>query len=61
MRLVGNVGLSFLTKLSSGYWELFDPTNGYTAIHARRVAQLPLDKIATRYFFETDMLFRLEH
>lgn len=59
VRLVGNAGLSFLTKLSSGYWGLFDPTNGYTAICARIVPYLPLDKLARGYFFESDMLFRL--
>lgn len=59
LRLVGNIGLSFLTKASSGYWNLFDPTNGYTAIHARVAACLPHDKIAQRYFFESDMLLRL--
>lgn len=58
-RLLGNTVLSFMTKLSSGYWDLFDPTNGYTAIHADVVRHLPLSKISTRYFFETDMLFRL--
>ena len=59
LRLVGNVGLSFLTKVSSGYWNLFDPTNGYTAIHAAVANHLPLQKISERYFFESDMLFRL--
>lgn len=58
-RLCGNALLSFFTKFSSGYWNLFDPTNGYTAIHARILKQLPLEKISNRYFFETDMLFRL--
>lgn len=58
-RLIGNIGLSFLTKASSGYWNLFDPTNGYTAIHARVAACLPHAKIAQRYFFESDMLLRL--
>ena len=58
-RLFGNAVLSFLTKLSSGYWDLFDPTNGYTAIHSRVARHLPLPKISKRYFFETDMLFRL--
>ena len=33
VRLFGNIGLGFLTKLSTGYWELFDPTNGFLAIH----------------------------
>lgn len=58
-RLIGNAGLSFINKLSSGYWNIFDPTNGYTAIHARVAAALPFHRISSRYFFETDMLFRL--
>lgn len=59
MRLFGNAMLSFMTKLSSGYWDLFDPTNGYTAIHVTVARHLPFKKISNRYFFETDMLFRL--
>lgn len=59
VRLVGNAVLSFLTKASTGYWNIFDPTNGYTAIHLAVLDILPLDKVADRYFFETDMLFRL--
>lgn len=58
-RIVGNAVLSFMTKISSGYWDIFDPTNGYTALHARVAEKLPLGKISRRYFFETDMLFRL--
>lgn len=59
IRLFGNAFLSFITKISSGYWNIFDPTNGYTAIHAKVAGILPFDKISKRYFFETDMLFRL--
>jgi len=59
LRLVGNSALSFLSKLSSGYWELFDPTNGFTALHAAVARRLPLDKVARRWFFESDLLFRL--
>lgn len=59
MRLFGNAALSFITKLSSGYWDLFDPTNGYTAIHANVARHLPFEKISSNYFFETDLLFRL--
>ena len=58
-RLLGNAALSFMSKLSSGYWDLFDPTNGYTAIHRDVARHLPFTKISCRYFFETDMLFRL--
>jgi glycosyltransferase involved in cell wall biosynthesis len=59
VRLFGNAILSLMTKLSSGYWNLFDPTNGYTAINAKAVRNLSLEKISKRYFFESDMLFRL--
>jgi len=59
IRMIGNSCLSFLSKLSSGYWDLFDPTNGYTAIHARIAERLPFEKISKSYFFESDILFRL--
>jgi dolichol-phosphate mannosyltransferase len=59
IRIIGNLGLSFLTKLSSGYWQIFDPTNGFTALHSAVWGILPKQKIARRYFFESDMLFRL--
>lgn len=59
IRVFGNAVLSFMAKLSSGYWDIVDPTNGYTAIHRDVLRHLPLEKISSRYFFETDMLFRL--
>ena len=59
MRLFGNAVLSLMSKVSSGYWDIFDPTNGFTAIHADAARHLPFGKISRRYFFETDMLFRL--
>lgn len=59
VRLFGNAVLSFMTKLSCGYWNVMDPTNGYTAVRTCVLAELPLDKLESRYFFETDMLFRL--
>ncbi len=58
-RIFGNLVLSFAAKLSSGYWNIFDPTNGFTAIHARVAERLPFDKISKGFFFESDMLFRL--
>lgn len=58
-RLFGNAILSLMSKMSSGYWNIFDPTNGYTAIHADVASRLPFSKISQRFFFESDMLFRL--
>jgi glycosyltransferase involved in cell wall biosynthesis len=59
VRRVGNLGLSFLTKAATGYWSIFDPTNGYFAIRAELLAQLPLERIDKGYFFETSMLANL--
>lgn len=59
VRLFGNAVLSFMTKLSCGYWNVMDPTNGYTAVRTCVLSELPLEKLEKRYFFETDMLFRL--
>jgi dolichol-phosphate mannosyltransferase len=59
VRLFGNTALSFVSKVSSGYWSVMDPTNGFTAIHAAALSLLSLDKIDMGYFFESDMLFRL--
>ena len=59
LRLAGNAALSFLTKLSTGYWQLFDPTNGFVAIERRVAAALPHERIARRYFFESDLLYEL--
>ncbi|MCZ8062016.1 glycosyltransferase family 2 protein [Silanimonas sp.] len=59
VRRWGNLGLSFMAKASTGYWDLFDPTNGYTALSVPVAALLPLDSLSRRYFFETDLLFRL--
>ena len=58
-RLFGNSALSFLVKIASGYWDIMDPTNGFTAIHKRALVELNPDRIAERYFFETDMLINL--
>ncbi|MDH5272959.1 MAG: glycosyltransferase family 2 protein [Gammaproteobacteria bacterium] len=59
LRLVGNSVLSLMAKASSGYWNVMDPTNGYTAIHATAAGEIELAKLDDRYFFESDLLFRL--
>jgi hypothetical protein len=58
-RIFGNIALSLMTKLASGYWHIFDSQNGYTAIRRRILEQLPLDQIARGYAFQNDMLVHL--
>lgn len=59
IRVLGNVGLTFLTKAASGYWKIFDPQNGFTAIRASALRAIDLDSLAKGYFFENDMLIKL--
>ncbi|HEV8657294.1 MAG TPA: glycosyltransferase family 2 protein [Thermoanaerobaculia bacterium] len=59
LRRFGNVALSFLAKAATGYWHCFDPTNGFVAIRADVLSQLPLHRIDTTYFFEISMLIHL--
>lgn len=59
IRRIGNMGLGFLTKAATGYWKLFDPTNGYVAMRGEVLAQLPLKRIDNTFFFETSMLAHL--
>jgi glycosyltransferase involved in cell wall biosynthesis len=59
VRRIGNVALSFLAKAATGYWQCFDPTNGFIAIRADVLSQLPMHKLDQTYFFETSMLSHL--
>ncbi len=59
IRLVGNLILTFLTKFASGYWNIFDPQNGYVMITRKMLKRLDLDMIDKGYFFENSMLINL--
>jgi hypothetical protein len=59
VRLLGNSMLSMMNKLSSGYWYLMDPTNGYTALSSVAAREIEWWKVSRGYFFESDLLFRL--
>jgi len=58
-RSFGNSLLSFMTKFASGYWHVFDSQCGYTVASVPFLRLLDLDQIADDYFFENDMLIRL--
>ena len=59
VRVLGNAALSFAAKLSTGYWNIFDPTNGFTAIDAQVAKMVMRKRISQRFFFETDLLYHL--
>lgn len=58
-RLLGNIGLTFLTKMASGVWHIFDPNNGFVAIHRHCLSLINYENIHQRYFFESSMLIEL--
>ena len=59
IRRFGNVALSFLAKAATGYWDCFDPANGFVAIRGEVLARLPMKDIDPTYFFEISMLSHL--
>lgn len=59
VRLFGNACLSLVSKASSGYWAVMDPTNGFTALHRVAYEHLEPQLLSRDYFFESDMLYRL--
>lgn len=59
IRIWGNAALSFFNKLSTGYYSIFDPNNGYVAISGNCLKEIEIDRLSNRFFFESDLLFRL--
>lgn len=59
VRRIGNLGLSFMTKAASGYWNIFDPTNGYTAINKELLSAIDFNNLSKRYYFETSLIAEL--
>jgi len=58
-RVFGNYALTFMTKVASGYWNIFDPQNGYTALKMSTFEYLDYPHITRKYQFENDILIHL--
>lgn len=59
MRRIGNIGMGFLIKMASGYWHVFDPTNGFFCIHSSVLKRIDLNRLSKRFFFESSLLIEL--
>ena len=59
IRRLGNLGLSFMIKAASGYWNIFDPNNGFLTIKNETLKNINFKKISKRYFFESSLLIEL--
>ena len=58
-RRFGNYLLTAITKIGSGYWDIMDPQNGYTAISRRALQAIDLDALYTYYGYCNDILIKL--
>ncbi|WP_094227391.1 glycosyltransferase family 2 protein [Methanolobus psychrotolerans] len=58
-RAFGNGLLTMITKISSGYWHIMDPQNGYTAISKKALSNMDLHNLYTYYGYCNDMLVKL--
>jgi glycosyltransferase involved in cell wall biosynthesis len=58
-RAFGNYILTNINRISTGYYHISDPQDGYTAISTKILKKLDLDGIEKGYAFENDMLIRL--
>jgi len=58
-RLIGNVLLSAITKLASGYWDLTDSQCGYFAMKLELAARLDWRKLRSGYGQINDIVIRL--
>ena len=59
VRRIGNMGIGFMVKMASGYWNISDSVNGFFAISVPTLRKMDLKRIADRYFFESSMLIEL--
>jgi len=55
----GNSLFSFLTKVASGYWHVFDSQCGFTVVNAAYLRLVDLRRLPDDYFFENAMLIEL--
>ncbi|WP_050033752.1 glycosyltransferase family 2 protein [Halorubrum halophilum] len=58
-RLFGNSILTLLTRVASGYWEVTDPQNGYTAVRTDVLERVSVEEMYEYYGYLNDLLVRL--
>lgn len=59
LRRMGNMGIGFMVKAASGYWNVSDPVNGFFAIRTSTLRKMEFRRLADRFFFESSLLIEL--
>lgn len=58
-RRFGNALLTWLTRAASGYWQIGDPQNGYTAITRGALSRISVEQLPDGHDYTNDLLVRL--
>lgn len=61
VRRMGNMGIGFMVKAASGYWNVSDPVNGFFAIRTTTLRQMDMGHVADQYYFESSMLIEMHY
>lgn len=59
IRIVGNIIITLIAKIATGYWSMADPLNGYTALKIKTFKNIDSAQIALRYDYEASLLIQL--
>lgn len=57
IRLLGNLFLSFMTRLSTGNWGVSDPVCGFFLLSNEAICSLELSQLSNRFLFETSLIY----
>ncbi len=58
-RVWGSILLTFMTRLASGYWRMFDAQNGYYAIGPKALRSIDFNSLTKGFPYENDLLINL--
>ena len=59
LRLIGNIILTIISRITCRNKNLTDVVNGFIAIRSNLLKKLKTDKISKNFFFEEDLLFHI--
>ena len=59
LRKIGNISLTFISRIVTGYYNLMDVTNGMIGLRVSKFSSINFALIKKDFFFEQDLIFHL--
>jgi glycosyltransferase involved in cell wall biosynthesis len=59
IRKIGNISLTFISRIVTGYYNLMDVTNGMIGLRVSKFSSINFALIKKDFFFEQDLIFHL--